>query len=290
MDQPKKKLIHKLRFKYRLVLINDESFEEKISFKLTPMNVFVGFSSSLVLYAILIIMLIFFTPLREYVPGYTDTKTKRNLQQLLYKTDSLEEVLKAKELYYQNIVNIINGGEGIKDSSERKLKSSSMGPMDHKYEKEAAFNKNFETEQKNQTAKDWLNTSTAMNQSRTGLALINPTNGLITRGYDENEAHYAIDIVAKPNELVKAVQQGTIIFSEWTPQAGNTVAIQHKNNLVSIYKHNSSILKKVGTFVETGEVIAVVGNTGELSNGPHLHFEIWENGNAVNPNDLLNYN
>ena len=108
MDQPKKKLIHKLRFKYRLVLINDESFEEKISFKLTPMNVFVGFSSSLVLYAILIIMLIFFTPLREYVPGYTDTKTKRNLQQLLYKTDSLEEVLKAKELYYQNIVNIIN--------------------------------------------------------------------------------------------------------------------------------------------------------------------------------------
>lgn len=290
MDQPKKKLIHKLRFKYRLVLINDETFEEKISFKLTPMNVFAGFSSSLVLYAILIIMLIFFTPMREYVPGYTDTKTKRNLQQLLYKTDSLESSLRAKELYYQNIVNIINGGEGLKDSSIRSVKPLGSGSNDKTYEKEAAFNKNYESQQKAKNSSDWIDPSSIKVQSTVGLNLINPTKGLITRGFDANEEHYAIDIVAEPNALVKAVQQGTIIFAEWTPQAGNTVAIQHRNNLVSIYKHNSSILKKVGTFVELGEVIAVVGNTGELSNGPHLHFEIWENGTAINPNDLLNYN
>ncbi len=290
MDQPKKKLIHKLRFKYRLVLINDESFEEKISFKLTPMNVFVGFSSSLVLFAILIIMLIFFTPLREYVPGYTDTRTKRNLQQLLYKTDSLEAILKAKELYYQNIVNIINGGEGLKDSVNRPERPSGINSNEKTYEREAAFNKNYEAAQRTKSANDFIQPATLQNQNRIGLNLINPTKGLITRGFDEAEEHYAIDIVAEPNALVKAVQQGTIIFAEWTPQAGNTIAIQHRNNLVSIYKHNSSILKKVGTFVELGEVIAVVGNTGELSNGPHLHFEIWENGNAINPNDLLNYN
>jgi hypothetical protein len=116
MEQPKKKLIHKLRYKYRLVLINDESFEEKLSFKLTPMNVFVGFSSAIVLFTILITTLIFYTSLREYVPGYTDSKSKRNLQELLYKTDSLEETLRLKELYYQNIANIMKGGEGIKDS------------------------------------------------------------------------------------------------------------------------------------------------------------------------------
>lgn len=116
MDQPRKKLIHKLRYKYRLVIINDESFEEKLNFKLTPMNVFVGFSSAIVLLTTFIITLIFFTSLREYVPGYTDSKTKRNVQQLLYKTDSLEHALEAKELYYKNIVNILNGGEGIKDS------------------------------------------------------------------------------------------------------------------------------------------------------------------------------
>lgn len=116
MDQPKKKLIHKLRYKYKLVLINDESFEEKLSFKLTPMNVFIGFSSAVVLFAILIITLIFYTSLREYVPGYTDSKTKRNLQELLYKTDSMEQALVAKELYYKNIIKIVNGGEGLNDS------------------------------------------------------------------------------------------------------------------------------------------------------------------------------
>jgi hypothetical protein len=116
MEPAKKKFIHKLRYKYRLVLINDESFEEKISFKLTPMNVFVGFSSAIMLFAILIISLVFFTSVREFVPGYTDTKTKRNLQELLYKTDSLEHVLKTKELYFQNVSNIMKGGEGLSDS------------------------------------------------------------------------------------------------------------------------------------------------------------------------------
>ncbi len=119
MEPTKKKFIHKLRYKYRLVIINDESFEEKISFKLTPMNVFVGFSSAMVLFAILIISLVFYTSLREFVPGYTDTKSKRNLQELLYKTDSLERVLKTKELYFQNISNIMKGGEGLGDSTAK---------------------------------------------------------------------------------------------------------------------------------------------------------------------------
>lgn len=118
MDQPKKKLIHKLRYKYRLVIINDESFEEKLNFKLTPMNVFVGFSSAVVLFTVIIITLIFYTSLREYVPGYTDTKTKRNLQELLYKTDSLENALNMKEQYLKNVLGILNGGEGISDTSQ----------------------------------------------------------------------------------------------------------------------------------------------------------------------------
>lgn len=117
MEQPKKKLIHKLRYKYRLVIINDESFEEKLSFKLTPMNVFVSLSSAIVLFTVLIVTLVFYTSLREFVPGYTDTKTKRNVQQLLYKTDSLEQALKAKELFYANFLNILEGGNGISDSA-----------------------------------------------------------------------------------------------------------------------------------------------------------------------------
>jgi len=116
MEPVKKKLIHKLRYKYRLVLINDETFEEKLSFKLTPMNLFVGFSSAMVLFATVIISVIFFTSAREFVPGYTDTKTKRKIQELLYRTDSFEAVLKDKEAYFQNIASIIKGGEGLSDS------------------------------------------------------------------------------------------------------------------------------------------------------------------------------
>ena len=116
MDQQKKKLIHKLRYIYRLVIINDESFEEKLSFKLTPMNVFVSLSSAIVLFTVLIVTLVFYTPLREFVPGYTDTKTKRNIQHLLHKTDSLENVLKDKELFFANYLDILNGGTGINDS------------------------------------------------------------------------------------------------------------------------------------------------------------------------------
>ena len=119
MDQPKKKLIHKLRYKYRMVIINDESFEEKLSFKLTPMNVFVSLSSAIVLFTSLIVTLVFYTSLREFVPGYTDTKTKRNVQHLLYKTDSLEQALKAKELFYANFINILEGGTGISDSTHK---------------------------------------------------------------------------------------------------------------------------------------------------------------------------
>lgn len=126
MEQPRKKLIHKLSYKYRLVLINDASFEEKYSIKLTPMNVFVAFSSAIVLLTAIIITLIFYTSLREFVPGYTDTKTKRNLQQLLYKTDSLEQTLKAKELYYNNIINIMNGGNGLQDSTVATGKPTSL--------------------------------------------------------------------------------------------------------------------------------------------------------------------
>jgi len=116
MEPVKKKLIHKLRYKYRLVLINDETFEEKLSFKLTPMNLFVGFSSAMVLFATVIISVIFFTSAREFVPGYTDTKTKRKIQELLYRTDYFEAVLKDKEAYFQNIASIIKGGEGLSDS------------------------------------------------------------------------------------------------------------------------------------------------------------------------------
>ncbi len=293
MDQPKKKLIQKLRYKYRLILINDESFEEKFSFKLTPMNVFVGFSSSLVALSILIILLIFYTPLREYVPGYTDTQTKRNIKRLLFKADSLEQSLKAKEAYYLNLLNIIKGGEGLQDTvaPPGQLKSTSAKPEPG--ESELAFRKDFESGSGNWKRKGAVNLEAnypnQRSASSSGLFLIKPSKGLISNFFDPAAGHFAIDIAAIPNEPVKAVKEGTIIFADWTPDAGKTIAIQHPGNLVSIYKHNSTLLKKVGMFVGTGEVVAIVGNTGEASTGTHLHLELWENGKALNPEDWLTF-
>jgi murein DD-endopeptidase MepM/ murein hydrolase activator NlpD len=285
MEQQKKKLIHKLRYKYRLILINDETFEEKFSFKLTPINVFVGFSSSLVSLTILIILLIFFTPLKEYVPGYTDTQTKRNIQQLLFKADSLEESLKAKETYYKNLLDIMNGGNGLNDSISSSKKTSSKTTKSSAGEKELAFRSEFE--------KISNNTKTNSKQEITAdyknLFLMTPTKGLISKPFNPGENHFAIDIASIPEAPIKAVQEGTVIFADWTPEAGKTIVIQHTNNLISIYKHNSALLKKVGMFVGTGEVVAIVGNTGEYTTGTHLHLELWENGKALNPEELLTF-
>jgi murein DD-endopeptidase MepM/ murein hydrolase activator NlpD len=287
MEQQKKKLIHKLRYKYRLILINDETFEEKFSFKLTPMNVFVGFSSSLVSLTILIILLIFFTPLKEYVPGYTDTKTKRNIQQLLFKADSLEESLKAKETYYKNLLNIMNGGNGLSDSISTIKKTSSKNNKPITGEKELAFRSEFEKSTEQVKNQDKIKQNSIADYRN--LFLMTPTKGLISKPFNPGDDHFAIDIASIPDAPVKAVQEGTVIFADWTPDAGKTIAIQHTNNLISIYKHNSALLKKVGMFVGTGEVVAIVGNSGELSTGPHLHLELWENGKALNPEDLLTF-
>lgn len=285
MEQQKKKLIHKLRYKYRLILINDETFEEKFSFKLTPMNVFVGFSSSLVSLTILIILLIFFTPLKEYVPGYTDTQTKRNIQQLLFKADSLEESLKAKETYYKNILDIMNGGNGLTDSVSSIKKASSKNTKSNAGEKELAFRNEYEkNSSSNKSDSKPENTADYKN-----LFLMTPTKGLISKPFNPGENHFAIDIASIPEAPIKAVQEGTVIFADWTPEAGKTIVIQHTNNLISIYKHNSALLKKVGMFVGTGEVVAIVGNTGEYTTGTHLHLELWENGKALNPEELLTF-
>jgi len=286
MEKEKKKLIHRLRFKYRLVLINDETFEEKFSFKLTPINVLGVTSSFIVMFSILIILMIFYTPLKEYVPGYTDSQTKRNIQLLLYKTDSLQNALSAKEAYYKNLIDILNGGEGIKKEEEIPPNSGTQQPGKIENKKERSFRKTFEES----LIRDDYNVKQTADHLVTNpnYYLINPAEGIVSRKFNVLDEHYAVDIVCKANAAVKAIQEGVIILSSWTPESGNTLAIQHKNNLVSIYKHNSALLKKVGTFVNTGEVVAIVGNSGEITTGPHLHFELWDEGNPRNPEDVLN--
>jgi murein DD-endopeptidase MepM/ murein hydrolase activator NlpD len=122
------------------------------------------------------------------------------------------------------------------------------------------------------------------------LFYFTPVSGIIISSFDPaSSGHYGVDVVAKDNEPIKAVAEGTVVFSGWTQDFGYTLIIQHKAGILSVYKHNSVLLEKVGNYVAAGDVIAIIGNTGELTSGPHLHFELWYNGNPVNPEEFVSF-
>lgn len=283
MAKPNQKLIKKLKNRYRLVMINDATFEDKFSISLTPLNLFVGFSSFLVFFAVIIIMLIVFTPIRELIPGYTDTQTKNNVRNLAYKTDSLETVLKKRDYYYKTVLNILKDSLTQEDELQVAQQTPNDKPTDmSKTVAEKEFIKDFESQKEQYNTR--LNSKKAISQS----LFFKPVDGKVSKKFLRNE-HPAIDIAAKANDPVKAILDGRVIFTGWNKETGNVLVIQHARNLVSIYKHNAGILKKYGTFVRAGESVSIVGNSGELTNGYHLHLEIWENGTAVDPEKYLNF-
>ncbi len=285
-DKKEKSFFSKLHDKYRLVVMNDDTFEKKLSFRLTRLNVFVFFGTFSIFLIIATIYLIAFTPLREYIPGYADFNTRKVLRELMIKTDSLENELNRKELYIYNIRNIIKGNDPVveyPDSVEKKTdftieklpRSREDSLLRAEIESQVQYNR-------------WITEETSSRKNMTFL--FPPINGIITNYFNPAEDHYGIDIVADKNEPIKATLDGTVIFSNWTLETGYTIGIQHANNLISIYKHNSALLKKEGSPVKAGEAIAIIGKTGFLSTGTHLHFELWLDGRPVNPLDYIAFN
>jgi murein DD-endopeptidase MepM/ murein hydrolase activator NlpD len=278
----KKKLLHK----YRLVILNETSFEEKISFKLSRLNVFVSGTIAMIFLIGLTTLLIAFTPLREYIPGYSSTALKRKATELTYKTDSLVTVLNYTNQYLENVRKVLSGdvanNEVNRDSlfEQFKLDPNTVDLTPIKEDSilraqvalEDKYNL-FETEVRDRT-----------------LNFFPPVNGMLSNGFNAQEKHFAVDITAAVDSPVKAVANGTVILSEWTAETGYVIILEHGDGLLSIYKHNGELLKSQGEIVQAGEVIASVGNTGELTTGPHLHFELWSHGNPMNPSDYLDFN
>lgn len=277
----KKKLLHK----YRLVILNENTFEEKISFKLSRLNVFVTGSFFIIMLIGLTILLIAFTSLREYIPGYSSTKLKRDATELTYKTDSLINVLNYTNKYLDNIRMVLKGdianNEMNRDSLFEQFKIDPSTIDLTPIKEDSLLRAQVEREDKYNLFKRDVN--------NTGLSLFTPVSGSISQGYDSKTKHYAIDIVASKDTPVKAVTNGTVIFAEWTADTGYVLILEHKDGLLSVYKHNGSLNKLQGDVVRAGEVVASVGNTGELTTGPHLHFELWSNGTPVNPTDYIDF-
>ncbi len=288
LNNKKEHWIRKLRNKYRLVIVNEETFDERLSFRLSRLNVFVIIGTLVILLIVATTFLIAFTPLREYIPGYTDVTLSQKAKYLQHKVDSLEVDFRRKSLYIQNLKSIIEGKVIESDTSIRSdenvdydnikyVKSPEDSILRAEYENESSYDLYYNESDELYTPTSPLN----------NYYFFAPLKGIITNEFNLTKGHYGIDIVAKDNEAVKTTLSGTVIFSDWTVETGYVIAIQHQGNLISVYKHNSVLLKQEGNVVKAGDPIAIVGESGELSTGPHLHFELWLNGAPVNPRDYM---
>ena len=288
--EQKDKWIDKLRNKYRLIILNETTFEEKLSFRLSRLNVFIVTGILAILLIFLTSYIIAFTPLREYIPGYHSITAQKGLYAIQMRADSLQRAMNEKDLVLQNISKIIGGGipddsinEKPSDSSSIKYRNIKSTPskdevaMRNAYDKETRYN---------------IGPSKGKNASASSIRNINfftPVKGIITNMFNVKDKHYGIDIAAAKDEPVKAALDGTVIFADFTFKTGYVIGIQHRLNYITFYKQNSLLLKSPGQFIRAGEPIAIIGNSRERNSGPHLHFELWHNGNAVNPLDYIDF-
>ena len=285
-----KKRFTKLRYKYRLVLMNEDNFEHRLSFRLSRLNAFSILALISVFWIAVIIYALAFTSLREYIPGFTDNSIQPQLYSLNQTLDSLETRLHENDLYLKNIKRILSGedfseadssdinqlsdynnitNKKTKDDSLLRLELENMGKYNIYYhETEDIYNVSF---------------------SKGPKVFFAPITGIITNSFNSTANHFGIDIVAKRNDAVKSIDDGIVILAEWTINTGHIIAIQHSGNMISIYKHNSSLLKKSGEYVNAGDLISIIGNSGEQSTGPHLHFELWVDGSAVDPLSYISF-
>jgi murein DD-endopeptidase MepM/ murein hydrolase activator NlpD len=282
-DGRKKKLFSRLKSRYRLVIMNNETLEEKASFNLRPLNVFVTTGLVIILLITLTTFLIAFTGLREYIPGYADLKTQWRVYTLAMKADSMEQKLHSRDIYLNNLRSIING----KASVVPEIRTSEK---DNRYDTIHRLPKSPEDAELRTFIESQDATTAPENAGNTNNFLFfAPVKGTVTNNFDAVNKHYGIDIVAEANKAIKATLDGTVVFSNFTSETGYVIAIQHSNNFFSLYKHNSALLKKAGDYVKAGEVIAIIGNSGELTDGPHLHFELWFNGTPIDPKQYISF-
>lgn len=291
-DQGKKtKWYQKLKWKYRLVFMNDETLEERLTFRLNRLNVFIALGTIIIVLIFLTTVLIAFTPLREYIPGYTNVGLTKDLYELQLKTDSIEKDLERKEIFIENLKRIVSGQELTDDKALPRDTTSTYHDIQLTRSQEDSLLR-VEIENQSKYSLYQVESAEKVTQQRLGignLLFFTPIKGVITNEFDPDRQHFGIDIVSKKDEPIKSVLDGTVIFSNWTVETGYVIGVQHTQGIVSIYKHNSALLKKAGDIVKAGEAIAIIGETGELSTGPHLHFELWNQGTPVNPQDYISF-
>ena len=271
---------------FRLSLIDDETHKPILVTRFSRTNFLVAAISAVVIFCLVIYIIIAYTPVRTLIPGYPDARAKRAAIQNAIRVDSLETMVSRWELYSENMRRILDGEEPVRlDSLIMKMTEEGRTGLSEKQirKQDSILRMNVTREEQFQ-----LSLAEGRNLHIEGMHFFCPLKGVISQGYDPS-IHPFVDITAPANSMVYATLDGTVISSGWTDDAGYTIQIQHINDIISIYKHNQKLLKKVGDKVTAGEPIAIVGNTGALTTGDHLHFELWYKGEAVDPTKYINF-
>ena len=270
------------KFKYKLTITNEDTLEEIVGIHVSKLNGVSVLLSAVTVIFLIASLIIAFTPLRNYLPGYMNSEVREQVVLNALRADSLQWVLERQRMYIMNIQDIISGN--VKVDSVQSIDSLTVIRSEELMERTQAedeFRKQYEeTERYNLTTID--NASVV-----TGLVFFRPTRGMVTSEFDANTKHFGIDIAASPNESVLATLDGTVILATYTAETGYLLQVQHGQNLVSVYKNCGSLLRKVGDVVKAGEAIALVGKAGEKTGGPHLHFELWNRGRALDPSKYI---
>jgi murein DD-endopeptidase MepM/ murein hydrolase activator NlpD len=280
----KGKFYQRLRNHYKLVVLNIDTFEERFSLLLTPLNVIVLIGVTIILITSVSFTLLGWTPLRYYLPDYADEIRVRKLAiDAAIKADSMEVALAQRDAYIMSIQMLIDGRiDTVADSTLFRV----ADPLEVNYARsleDSLLRKEIERE-------DLVNLNPSFNRdSKTAYLLFPPISGTIMDRFNAQRNHYGVDIAAPKNASIKAIDDGTVVLAAYTAETGYIIQLQHDNELISVYKHNSSLLKKEGDKVRAGEPVAIIGETGEYSSGPHLHFEMWRKGVALNPETFFSF-
>lgn len=270
------------RDKYRISVTNDTTFEEVWRIRLTKYNSFLLITFLLFFIVGSTTLLIAFTNLREFIPGYPDVTMRRNILLSAIRLDSLERELELRDKYFANINAIIAGKQPVDVYTLRDTSRNYKSITFRTSPEDSAFRALVENDDRYNLTLGPVEPESVT--SLAGLHFFPPVKGIVSGKFDPRSRHFGTDIVTKPKSSVNAALDGTVIFTGWTMETGFVIEVQHSNNIVSVYKHNAALLKETGDLVRTGEAIAVVGDSGELyTSGPHLHFEIWYKGSPLDP-------
>ena len=271
-----------IKFKYKLTIINENTLEEVVGLRVSKLNGISVLLSVLTVLFLVASVIIAFTPLRNYLPGYMNSEIRAQVVENALRVDSLQQLVDRQNLYIMNIQDIFSGT--IRVDTVHNMDSLTTVREDslmERTQREAEFRKQYEETEK------YNLTSITARPDIEGLIFYRPTRGMITEKFDSDRKHYGTDIAANAGESVLATLDGTVILSTYTAETGYVIEVQHNQDFISVYKHCSSLLKREGDTVQAGEAIALVGNSGQLTTGPHLHFELWHKGRAVNPEQYI---